>query len=48
MTRINIGIPPSRLKSKMLLAEAREIKRIPNTIKSGKAKIEGIPATFRM
>lgn len=48
MTRINIGIDPSLIKSKMLLAEAREIKRIPNTIKSGKAVIKDIPETFRM
>mgnify|MGYP002480279105 CR=1 FL=1 len=48
MTRINIGINPQRLKTKHLIAEHREIKRIPNTISSGKAKITGIPETFRL
>lgn len=46
MTRINCGIPPAELTDKHLLAEHREIKRIPNTIKSGKAKVEGIPEKF--
>ena len=30
MTRINCGIPPEELSDKHLLAEHREIKRIPN------------------
>jgi hypothetical protein len=33
MTRINTGIPPKELTDKHLLAEHREIKRIPNCIK---------------
>lgn len=48
MTRINVGIDPCELPTKLLLAEHREIKRIPNTIKSGKAKIEGIPSKFTL
>lgn len=48
MTRINVGIKPKELPSKLLLAEHREIKRIPNTINSGKAKIENIPDSFRL
>lgn len=48
MTRINAGIPPSELSDLHLRAEHREIKRIPNTIKSGKAKVTGIPETFRL
>lgn len=48
MTRINVGVLPSELSDKHLLAEHREIKRIPNTIKSGKAKIEGIPEKFTL
>lgn len=48
MTRINVGILPSELTDKHLLAEHREIKRIPNTIKSGKAIIENIPSTFSL
>jgi hypothetical protein len=46
MTRINCGIPPADLTDKHLLAEHREIKRIPNTIKSGKANLTDIPTTF--
>jgi deoxyribonuclease (pyrimidine dimer) len=46
MTRINCGIRPAELHSKHLLAEHREIKRIPNMIASGKANIEGIPDKF--
>lgn len=48
MTRINCGIPVERLSDKHLLAEHREIKRIPNTIKSGKARIEDLPEKFTM
>lgn len=48
MTRINCGIPPAELTDKHLLAEHREIKRIPNTIKSGKAVIKDIPETFTL
>ncbi len=40
MTRINVGINPEELPDKLLLAEHREITRITNTIKSGKAIIE--------
>lgn len=48
MTRINCGIPVQELHNKHLLAEHREIVRIPNTITSGKAKIDNIPETFRL
>tara|TARA_R110000772_G_scaffold20466_5_gene56842 strand:- start:11478 stop:11843 length:366 start_codon:yes stop_codon:yes gene_type:complete len=48
MTRINCGIPPAELTDKHLLAEHREIKRIPNMVKSGKAKIENIPNEFTL
>ena len=48
MTRINCGISPSELTNKHLIAEHREIKRVPNTIKSGKAIIKDIPETFRL
>lgn len=47
MTRINT-IPPQELCDKHLMAELREITRIPNTIKSGKAIINNIPDTFRL
>lgn len=46
MTRINIGIGPKLIKTKHLLAEHREIKRIPNTVRSGKAIIKDIPQEF--
>lgn len=39
MTRISASIRPNELCDKMLMAEHREIIRIPNTIKSGKAKV---------
>jgi len=48
MTRINIGIDPQELCMQHLIAEHREIKRIPNAIKNGKAKLTGIPETFRL
>jgi len=46
MTRINAGIPVDQLSDKHLIAEHREIKRIPNMIFSGRAKLVGIPENF--
>lgn len=46
MTRINAGIPPAELVDKHLLAEHREIKRIPNTIKKGRYNMIGKPDEF--
>lgn len=40
MTRINV-VPVQELCDQHLLAEYREITRIPNTIVSGKAKLDG-------
>lgn len=49
MTRINIGIKPADLCKKHLLAEHREIIRIPNQIKSGRLKSNvAIPESFRL
>lgn len=48
MTRINIGIPPKDLHQKHLIAEHREIKRIPNAIREGRANLSGIPAKFTL
>jgi len=48
MTRISASIQPSELCDQMLLAEHREIVRIPNCIISGKAKVEDIPNDFRL
>ena len=47
MTRINIGIDPKTLTSKHLIAEHREMKRVPNQVKSGRVKVTEIP-TFRL
>ena len=48
MTRINVGVKPSELTGKHLLAEHREIKRIPNCIKKGRYKMTGIPNKFKL
>lgn len=48
MTRINVGIMPSELNNRHLLAEHREIKRIPNVIKKGKYNLDNIPAKFKL
>ena len=48
MTRINVGIPPEELTDKHLLAEHREIKRIPNCIAKGKYNMDGIPDRFKL
>lgn len=48
MTRINAGIKVEELSNSMLFAEYREVKRIPNTIKSGKAVIKNIPTEFKL
>lgn len=48
MTRINASMQPFELSNSMLFAEYREIKRIPNTIKSGKAVLKNIPTQFKL
>lgn len=48
MTRINVGIHPRELPDKLLLAEHREITRIPNAVTNGKAKIQNIPQRFTL
>lgn len=48
MTRINAGIPPAELVNKHLLAEHREIKRIPNCVANGKYNMDGIPDRFKL
>ena len=47
MTRINL-VPPSELYDQHLLAEHREIKRIPNLIKSWKYNLRDIPEKYTM
>lgn len=48
MTRINVGVSPSELPGKLLLAEHREITRIPNAVKSGRAVFKDIPKLFTL
>jgi hypothetical protein len=48
MTRINVGVDPRELNTKMLIAEHREIKRIPNVIKSGRFHLTGQPKQFTL
>tara|TARA_R110000765_G_scaffold150839_3_gene253492 strand:- start:30 stop:386 length:357 start_codon:yes stop_codon:yes gene_type:complete len=48
MTRINVGILPKDLSSKHLIAEHREIKRIPNCISKGKYNMDNIPIKFKL
>ena len=48
MTRINVAIPVEELTNKHLIAEHREIKRIPNMVSSGRAKIVDIPKEFTL
>jgi hypothetical protein len=48
MTRINAGIRVSELSNSMLFSEYREAKRIPNSIKSGKAVVKNLPKEFKL
>lgn len=48
MTRINTGINPQTLTNKHLLAEHREIKRIPNNVRKGKCNFKSIPKEFTL
>ncbi len=48
MTRINVGIPVKKLSREHLLAEHREIKRIPNCIVKGRYNIKGQPKKFKL
>jgi len=48
MTRINTGVAPEELPDKILLAELREIKRIPNSIRKGRYNLSGIPDKFTL
>jgi hypothetical protein len=46
MTRINVAISPKELTNKHLIAEHREIKRIPNAISKGKYNMNNMPDKF--
>lgn len=49
MTRINCAILPAELSNKHLIAELREIKRIPNhIINTLKLNMDGIPILFTL
>jgi len=48
MTRINVGVAPKELPDRLLLAEHREITRIPNAVRSGRAKLVNIPDEFTL
>ena len=48
MTRINVGVDPSELNTKMLIAEHREIKRIPNCVRSGRFSMVAQPKEFTL
>lgn len=48
MTRINVGIKPAELVDMHLIAEHREIKRIPNVISKGKFSLDGQPSVFKL
>jgi len=48
MTRINSAIHPRELHSKLLIAEHREIKRIPNAIAKGRFSMDDVPSDFTL
>lgn len=48
MTRINVGIPPCELTTKHLIAEHREIVRIPNCVTKGRYSLKDQPQTFKL
>lgn len=48
MTRINVAIPPKQLNNKHLIAEHREIKRVPNLITRGRFNLKSIPPEFTL
>ena len=48
MTRINAGIPPCELTTKHLIAEHREIVRIPNCVAKGKYNLKDQPQQFTL
>ena len=48
MTRINVGIPPAELNGRHLIAEHREIKRIPNLVNRGRYSLDNQPKSFKL
>lgn len=47
MTRINL-VPPAELCDQHLLAEHRELTRIPNVVAKGKFSLEGQPTHYKL
>lgn len=49
MTRINVGVDPRELPGPALLSEHREMTRIPNAVKSGRANLQQkMPDRFKL
>jgi len=48
VTRINAGYPPEKLTNAHLIAEHREIKRVPNCIAKGRYSLAGVPEKFTL
>lgn len=48
MTRINIGVPPKTLTNQHLMAEHREMKRIPNVVGKGRYNLKNVPPQFTL
>lgn len=48
MTRINVAIPPEELNTRHLLAEHRELKRIPNCVSRGRYNLKNTPKEFTL
>jgi deoxyribonuclease (pyrimidine dimer) len=48
MTRVNVGILPEELPNKLLIGEHREIKRIPNAVRSGRFSLANQPKLFTL
>jgi len=48
MTRINCGVPVEELTAKHLIAEHRELVRIPNCVTKGRYNMAGQPKEFKL
>ena len=48
MTRINVAIPPRELTTRHLIAEHREIKRVPNLVSRGRFNMKSVPPEFTL
>lgn len=48
MTRINVGIPVKQLTDRHLIAEHRELKRIPNVVSRGRYNLKTTPKEFTL